>query len=64
MRGTSGSRARCAGRTRVDERSQQLLKGGRMGFKLETGLSRLDVFFKEWQIRVLGYLWIVCRAAQ
>lgn len=41
-----------------------MLKGGRMGFKLETGLSRLDVFFKEWQIRVLGYLWIVCRAAQ
>lgn len=28
-----------------------------MGFELDTSQSGLDMFFRDWQIRILGYLW-------
>lgn len=30
-----------------------------MGFELDTSKSGLDMFFKEWQIMILSYLWSV-----
>jgi hypothetical protein len=36
-----------------------MLKGKVMGFELATRRSGLNMFFKEWQIIILNYLWSV-----
>ena len=35
----------------------QLLKSEGIGFELDTSQSGLGMFFRDWQIRILGYLW-------